>query len=904
MPLSPGTRLGTYEVSAKLGEGGMGEVYRARDHRLNRDVALKILSAAFTADPDRLARFEREAQVLASLQHANIAAIYGIEDSQSGRALVLELVEGPTLADRIAGGPMPVAETLAIARQIADALGAAHDAGVIHRDLKPANIKVRDDGTVKVLDFGLAKAMSDDRGGGSGAVSESPTLTAAAFAAGTQMGVIIGTAAYMAPEQARGKPVDRRADLWAFGVVLYEMLTGRRAFEGREVTDVLASVIKDTPSLDALPADVPPAVRRLLRRTLEKDRARRLDSMAAARLELDDAVTAEPEAPVRATQPRGRLLIPIVAVAIVAAAVAAVTVWRAMQPAAPGIQRLTITPDPDAAVTIETNHNDVAITPDGRRILYFSRLSQNQFVVRPLDRFEPVLLTKLGTDPRGPSLSPDGRWIVFQVGSPIGTDAVLTRAPIDGGSPAPICRIDGNLRGASWSADDSIVFASSYSTSGLWRVAAAGGSPEILTKPNTAEGELDHLWPHHLPGGRDVLFTITRADRTSDVAVLSLDSKTWKVVVKNGTFARYAQTGHLVYASGTAIKAAPFDLRALETRGQAVEMVSGILIKESGAADYAFSADGTLVYLGGAVQPTHQKLAWRAPDGRETLLAIPPATFNDMRISPDERWAVAVVGQAASYELWLLDLTREVSSRLTAAEYRASSPVWSPDGSRIAFSSPGRIGTTEPGGIFLISAAGTSQPERLTTEDQLGRHQPGSFTPDGKAVLFAAATGRGPDIKRVSLDAPRTISPVLSGPDVEAQPVLSPSGRWLAYTQVEALQQVFIRPYPNVDDRRIPVSTESGLQPAWSADGRSLYFQDRGSTTLFVVDVRESAGTLAVSPPRKVTSLRDATSSFGNIALPPVKGRVLTTVRSADPVRTPEYRVILNWFEELKRLSK
>jgi serine/threonine-protein kinase len=908
MTLSPGTRLGSYEVTGALGEGGMGEVYRARDHRLNREVALKVLPAGFSADAERLARFEREAQVLASLQHANIAAIYGIEESGPIRALVLELVEGPTLADRLAAGAIPVAEALTIARQIADALGAAHEAGVIHRDLKPANIKVRDDGTVKVLDFGLAKiAEVTEAGGGSGRSSaeNSPTLTAAAFAQGTQMGIILGTAAYMAPEQARGRAVDRRADVWAFGVVLYEMLTGRRAFEGREISDVLASVLKDTPSLGALPAGVPSSVRRLLRRTLEKDRAKRLDSMAAARLELEDAAGADVEAPAPAARSITRLVVSILTVAVVSAVVAGAVVWFARQPAAAEPRRLTITPAADAPVALETNHNDVAISADGRQIVYFSRLAQNQFVVRRLDQFEPLLHTKLGVDPRGPSLSPDGRWIVFQVGLPIGSDAQLTKIPIDGGSPAPICQFDGNQRGASWGPGDVILFASTSNASGIQRVPAAGGTPEVVTRPATADGEADHLWPQWLPDGRHALFTIFRTDRTFDVALLSLEAKTWRVLVKNGTYARYAPTGHLVFASAGALKAVPFDLSRLEVRGEPVELFSGVLIKESGAADFAMSADGTLVYLAGAVQITDRKLVWKEPDGRETPLAVPAANYNDMWISPDERFAAAVVGQAANSELWLIDLVREVSSRLTGPEYRPQNAVWSRDSQKLAFWSPGRAGTADPGGVFLIATSGTSQPERLTTAPLGARHVPTSFTPDGKTLLFTSGATGTVNIMQMSLDAPRTISPVLSGPDVEAEGVLSPDGRWLAYMQVETRPQIFIRPFPNVQAFRIPVTSDSGQQPVWSRDGHSLYFRDRNLTALHAVDVKAAGDAVSVSAPRQMTSLRDEATNYFNIAVPPVGRRVLKSGRPAGPVTAPEYRVILNWFEELKgRVNK
>jgi serine/threonine-protein kinase len=432
------------------------------------------------------------------------------------------------------------------------------------------------------------------------------------------------------------------------------------------------------------------------------------------------------------------------------------------------------------------------------------------------------------------------------------------------------------------------------------RVAAAGGSPEVLTTPVAADGETDHFWPHLLPDGRHALFSIMRADRGLDIGLLSLESKTWTVLIKNGTFARYAPTGHVVFASAGVLKAVPFDPGSLQTRGEPVDVLQGLLIKESGAADFAFSSDGTLVYLAGAAQGIERKLAWRDPEGRETLLAVPPANFNEMKIAPNQRLAVAVVGQAATFELWLVDLAREVSSRLTAAEYRAQSPVWSPDSRWIAFWSPGRLGTAEPAGLFLVGAAGTGQPERLTSVPGPGRQLPSAFTSDGKLLLFGDGTVKGAiDINQIALES-RKISPVLSGPDAESNGVVSPNGRWLAHGQVEARSQIFIRPYPNVNEARIPVATESSVMPEWSHDGRALYFFDRNMTALSVVDVKESGGTLTVSPPRRFVSLRDETNAFGNVALPPVNGRMLIAARQAGPARPPEYRVILNWFEELK----
>ena len=896
-----GRQFGSYEVVAKLGEGGMGEVYRARDHKLNRDVALKILPDILAGDPDRLARFQREAQVLASLNHPNIAAIYGLEAD----ALVLELVEGPTLADRIAAGPIPVQEALAIARQIADALTAAHDAGVIHRDLKPANVKVREDGTAKVLDFGLAKALSPDAGLGTQSSQNSPTLTAHA----TAMGTIIGTAAYMAPEQARGKSVDRRADLWAFGVVLYEMLTGRRAFQGAEVTDVLAAVIRDTPSLDALPRETPASVRRLLHRTLEKDRSRRLDSMTAARLELDDV---EPSAQAAVTGPapasRWRLALVALIAAIAGAMAAAGAVWRAMQPAPTVIQRLTITPTTDAAIAIETNHNDVALTPDGTRLVYFSRAgTENQMVVRRLDSFEPTVLRKLGEDPRSIVISPDGQWIAYQSGAPTGSGAALYKAPLAGGSPVRLTGIVSNMRGASWSADGhAVVFATVARETGLFRIAAGGGEPELLTAADPKQDELDHLWPHLLPDSRHALFTIARPNGSFDVALVSLDTKTWKVLLKEGTFPRYVKTGHIVFARSANLRAVPFDLRRLEVTGDEVEVLQGLVTKESGAADFSISDTGTLAFLPGLARRSSQQLAWKEPNGPEKVLGIPVADYGDIRVSPDGRFAAAiVVGTTAT--LWLLDLEREVSSRLAPATMLAGLPVWSHDSRRVAFWSRIPERPTDPPGIFIASVTGATAPQRLTTAPPGIEHRPGSWTRDGRALLFTEAkTGfTVGDIMQVTIDDKPTITPVLAGPALDGSPALSPDGRWLVHISVEDQPRLFIRPFPDVNADRIPVTAEPGSVPMWSYDGRMLYFRNPGLTTQFAISVDGTGRKLFIGKPTAVMSLRNERNAFFNMALPPVRGRFLSPVFPADELPFNEYRIVLNWTEELNaRISQ
>ena len=562
MALNVGSRLGHYDVTALIGEGGMGLVYQATDTKLNRQVALKILPEAFAADPDRLARFKREAQILASLNHPNIAAIYGIEEAEGTRALVLELVEGPTLADRISQGPIPLDEALPIAKQIAEALEAAHEQGVIHRDLKPANVKVKHDGTVKVLDFGLAKALDPSPDADP---SQSPTLTAAA----TQMGVIMGTAAYMSPEQASGQPTDKRSDIWSFGVVLFEMLTGQRIFAGETVSHVLGAVLQVEPAWDALPTATPQPLRRLLRRCLEKDQKRRLRDVGEAGAHLEEAAAApssvEPSV-VPAVAPRTggcRRAVPFVGALIVTSLLTGLAVWIVMQPEPPRIARFAISPDDAPSLFIAQASPDVAISPDGEHIAYLTGsvgLGAERLHVRPLDQLESETLVAEG-ELNSPFFAPDGESVGFYDRSV--QPPVLKRVSVRGGPPATICDLQGDLRGASWGADGTIVFASAELASGLWSVAAVGGEPEQLTTPDTSAGELDHYWPEVLPGGEAVLFSVLRTSvEDSEIAVLSLTTGEQKAVIRGGAFPRYSPTGHLVYGVQGNLWAVRFDLSA------------------------------------------------------------------------------------------------------------------------------------------------------------------------------------------------------------------------------------------------------------------------------------------------------------------------------------------------------
>ncbi len=648
MSLEAGTRLGPYEVTAQIGKGGMGEVYRARDTSLDRDVAIKVLPAEFASDPERLARFEREAKVLASLNHPNIAHIHGLERSGDAPALILELVEGPTLQDRIAQGAIPLEEALPIAKQIAEALEAAHEQGIIHRDLKPANIKVTPDGVVKVLDFGLAKALEPEVSEADAANSPTMSMTVAA----TKMGMIMGTAAYMSPEQAKAKPVDKRTDIWAFGVVLFEMLTGRQAFAASDISETLAFVLTREVDLSGVPNDVPASVRRLLRRCLVRDRKNRLADMSMARIEIDEALhPRDPiDRPARPDRPdsfderdrRGtwRQTLPVaLGVSVITALVTALGMWVFQRAPVLPVDVIRLTVDAPTALWLEPTLPDLAISPDGRTLVFAGaefESGRTVLYMRSIDRLESVVLR--GTENvDGPFISPDGQWIGFSAGGEI------RKISLRGGAAALITQVPYVLRGASWGQDDQIVIGSPVG--GLSRVPAAGGEPEALTSPPAGES---HRWPHLLPGGRAVLFSRrvgTLVDGTGELAVLSLDTGEIASLGLAGSYPRYSGTGHLVYAvgeslgtgsTGGSILAVPFDVDRLEVTGTPVPMVDNVVVKGAGAANFDLSSDGRLVYMQGpGLWNAARGLVWVDRAGREEPLDASTGAYFTPDISPD-----------------------------------------------------------------------------------------------------------------------------------------------------------------------------------------------------------------------------------------------------------------------------
>ena len=904
--LEPGTSVGPYRVSALIGEGGMGQVYRAHDTKLQRDVALKILPDVFVHDPDRRARFTREAHVLASLNHPNIGGIHGFEDSGQVHALVLELVEGPTLADRIAQGPLPVDEVLAIARQIADALEAAHEHGIIHRDLKPANIKVREDGTVKVLDFGLARAAgpshaaptaSDPTGphGLDVADAGSPTIMSPAI---TAVGVILGTAAYLSPEQAKGKATDKRSDIWAFGCVLFEMLTAKRAFEGEDVSDTLAAIITGEPDWSALPASTPPPVITMLRACLTRDRHRRISDIAAVTYILDHHADAGMPSGAAGTHARGRRWPAAVAIVAMSATVG-YAVWTLKPSPALQVTRFGIPTSGASALTPSGIDRDVAITPDGSRILYGG---SNQLLVRGLDQIEAAVLTGFGGPsgfgtPRGIFVSPDGQWVGFFTGP------LMQRVAINGGPAVRISTTDGQPRGATWGPDGTIVFATFAPGTGLQRVSHLGGEPTVLTRPDRDRGERDHWWPEFLPGGEAVLFTTTSGAggiENTDIAVLDLRTGRSKVLIRGGSHAQYARSGHLVYGVSGTLRAVAFDLRRLEVVSTPVAVLEGVATTAIGAANAAVAANGSLVYVPGTAGAGGQRTVVSVNrEGRASPLpGVPPDSYRDVRLSPDG----ARLALATPTDVWTYDAARATRNRLTTNAAQNRSPLWTPDGQRIVFTST-RAGHPE---LFWRSADGSGADERLFARsreflDVLAS----SWSPDGKQLLFSEVSPNGQNaISRMAI-AQRSEGEVLLRNESRLSfPALSPEGQWIAYmAEASGRAEIYVERYPQLGHRQ-RISTDGGTRPLWSHDGRELFFHSLDGRYLLAVPMSSSAMTLDAGRPQVLfeagLSIRGVGSWPYDVAR---DGRffILRDTQTESSATPSNIAVVLNWFEDLKR---
>jgi serine/threonine-protein kinase len=885
--IGPGATIGQYRILDKIGAGGMGAVYRARDTRLERDVAIKVLPELFAADPERLARLNREAQVLAALNHPNIAHIYGLEESGAGhsatRALVMELVPGDDLATRIARGPVPVAEVLPIARQIAQALEAAHEQGIVHRDLKPANIKVTDDGVVKVLDFGLAKALAADPSGSSADANQSPTLTARA----TQLGVILGTAAYMAPEQAKGRPVDRRADMWAFGVVLYEMLTGGRAFEGGDVTEVLASVIKDTPPLEKLPPDTPASIRRLIGRCLQKDRVERLADASTARLEIAEAIQAPPAAAIPAQVTPARRGISGLAIAgagILALIAAGAAWWLKPAPAQPPLQlaRFT-TPLPPSLTWSRTTNHVIAISPDGSRIAY---VAGQQLFVRGIDQYEATAIPGV-RDPLEPTFSPDGQSIAYFA------DAKLQRVALTGGAPAAIAAIS-SPNGLYWAPDDWIYIGT---TTGISRVRAGSGTPEEYIKRLKNERFAN---PQLLPGGRHLLYTVGLAFGVddADVVIESLDTHERTVVVHGGSDGRYLPQGYLVYARAAEVFAVPFDLATMRVRGSPVNLINGVAGTVGGLnGGYQFDvADpGTLVFIpGSAIQDLELTSIDRT--GREAVITAVTGG-NYPRASPDGSKVAFMATVAGNTDIYIRERARNVQSRLTFDIARDLAPVWTPDGKRIVYASSRDGGQN----LYWQAADGTGTAERLTTNPN--DQYPYVISPDGQVVLYIENSPKTSyDIYAVSLTGDHTPKPVLVTQFDERRPALSPDGKWLAYQSNESGSfEVFVRPYPNVEGGRWQVSAGTGSSPLWGVNGQEIFY--RQGQTIQRAPVKTTP-TFALGAPARFLQTTLPPDGSGMAYSIVRDGSFLAMKPPAGQYGSAEYKIVLNWIEDVRARVK
>jgi len=908
MGLSAGTRLGPYEIQAPLGAGGMGEVYRARDTKLGRDVAIKILPEVFTSDPERLARFEREARMLAALNHPHIGAIYGVEDAESVHALVLELVEGDTLAERLRRGPLPLTDALAIARQIAEALESAHERGIVHRDLKPGNVKITPDGTVKVLDFGLAKATSNDAVGFD--LDKLPTITVDE----TSAGAILGTAAYMSPEQARGKAVDKRTDIWAFGCVLYEMLAGQRAFSGDTASDAIAAILEREPPWDRLPDATPTAIRRLLRRCLEKDPKCRLRDIGDARIELGNALAGRAEndlarrEPVRMTR---RAIISALAGAATGAALGGVLGSRwGSRTTTRSLTRFRI-PLPEGAVAVASFNKRVAISPDGTHIAFnlisrgvsnYVTIGGDKCYLHSLRELEPKALP---FDAGAPFFSADGRWIGF-IGSASGKP-ILRKMALDGGPPVTVC--GKGYVGATWTADNMIYFVSEV-PGGLVRVAAAGGEPKEVVKIDLAKGDRQHRYPCALPGGKGILITVGTADaETFDdahIAVLNTETGQIRTVVEGGTHPRYSTSGHLLYARDGKILGVPFDANRLKTMGQPFTVLEGVLMsRNSGVANYDVSASGDLVYIPGVVDKGERTLVWVDREGNAEPLKLPLRPYLHPRISPDMR-QLAVEIEGPNHNFYIYDFTRDVLSQMTT-DGVSHWPVWSPDGAQLVFRS-GTMGAFKMWQIPLDRSRPAAQLPGTGISQSAE-----SWSPDGHALAYTAITPEaGSHIMVESLEGDHVSRPFADIKAAAGSPKFSPDGHWLAYCSNESKKpQVYVQAFPG-PGAKVQVSSDGGTDPVWKRSGGELYF--RNGDKMMAVAV-STAPIFAAGHPRTLweghyshgmsTSCGPpgATSSNYDVTL---DGQRFLMVKdeAPDTAVSKQIVVVLGWADEVNRLSK
>jgi serine/threonine-protein kinase len=895
-------QIGPYTIDAEIGRGGMGVVYRARDTRLDRAVAIKALPEHLAEDPDRLARFEREAKTLATLNHANIAQIYGVEEHEGRRYLVLELVEGETLAELIGRGPLAIDESIEIATQVAEGVAAAHEAGVVHRDLKPGNIIITPEGRAKVLDFGLARV--EDAADPASGSSMSPTMTSPAQHSPTMPGVILGTAAYMSPEQARGRRVDKRSDVWSFGVILYEMLTGASPFAGETVSDSVGAVLHKDLDLDRLPRDTPARVRRVLRRCLTRDRSRRLQSIGDARVELLDIEPEETSAPAAG----GRFGWAALAGAAAGAAlvVGAIGAWLWAPggvEAPPAVQRFSIVAVEDGGRIDDRWGAHFAISPDGTRMaIALLDGSDRTLWVRSLDSDRMRRLP--GTEgAEHVSFSPDGQWILFA-----NTDS-LQRVSVSGGTPIRICATGGDDRGATWLDDGRIVFAPTQ-TDALMIVDASGGEPEPLTELDASRNERSHRWPSYLREANAVVFTAQRFGTTfneASIDVLDLTTGERTTLVRGGAYGRILPTGHVVFLREASLYAAPVDLDRMELTGEPVPVIDGITYSASnGGTHLAFSQTGTLLYLpGGERNWSEKSLIAVDMEGAVTQIAEGNADYNSPAVSPDGRRIAFMIGSIGNNaDIWLLDLDRGLRTRLTYGEDDETAPMWSPDGSLICYVI-NRGGLADA--VMVVPADGSAEPAPLGFGEV--QSSPTDWSPDGRSILVTvgyADEGRDLMIARREGDG-WTTAPFVATPFDESFGAFSPDGAWVVYESDASGQHEIYITRSDGSGGRLQLSTSGGQYPRWSPDGTRVYYLREFATdrpAMMAVDLAFEETRVRASRPLEL--FRTEMSGFFTWHLfdvmPDGSGFVaMKPLQSGEERDLRRLNLVLNWFEELKR---
>ncbi len=910
-----GQRLGPYEITAKLGEGGMGEVYRATDTKLKREVAIKVLPAAFTEDKERLARFEREAQLLAQLHHPNIASIFGLEESGGRRALVMELVEGPTLAERLEAGAFSITESLSTALQIALALEEAHEKGIVHRDLKPQNIKASSEGKAKVLDFGLAKAM--DAGAGSLSAADlarsptlmhSPTMTAVR---GTELGVILGTAAYMAPEQAKGRAVDKRADIWAFGIVLFEMLTGRQLFGGETASETIAEVLKQEIDFTALPAALPAGVERLLRRCLERDPQRRLRDIGEARIALEQALapgegagaTAPPARPEAVAAWRRALPWTVAAVLAAAVVVLAIAIRSPTRTPPPATTVLAMDFPAGLALLLDDRGlygqtGRIAISRDGRRVAFVAGANDEAMLyLRNLDSAGVVPIAGT-TGASSPFFSPDGRWIGFFV------PGKLRKVAVDGGKPIDLA--DASLdRGGVWCPDGSIVFPPNV-TSGLVRLLPGGGPPVALSTLDAAQGERTHRWPAVLPGGKEVAFTVGRIGQPGDYESATIDAVDLatgrrRPLFRGASMVRFTPDGYALLAREGQVLALPLAGASGASTEDAVQVLSGVSgIAASGVLYFDVADNGTLVYAESDPGANQLELAWLDRSGTLESLGLPPREYQGPRISPDGKRIAVTIGPSGgrSGDVWIHDPASGALNKLSL-EGRSWTPVWSRDGRDITYAT---ILPTGEDQFRSRPATGGAEPQTVIEFDQGLARQPVAWMPDGSLLAWEdAGTPNGGNVVYFPPGA-REPLPIARTPAIETQASASPDGRFVAYAlDASGASEIYVQPFPPTG-AKWQVAT-GGTMPVWSRDGRQLYFL--AGRSLMAAPVTTIGG-FSIGAPRKLLDmppalvlLTDTTTNFDIAA----DGRFLVVRQTSQENTSGHLVVALDWFTTLQKLA-